>query len=144
MSYNKLSGCPWFSLAVGVGVKRLALIVCFQEGIRNRTGPAEPNRTVSFRNRPEPDAEPNRTEPDRATTRPKNAGRTASNRETFVPEPNRADELLMSPEPKRLEPNRLLPVLGTKTVSRSLCKTSATAAREHVELLLRGTEHVEN
>ena len=27
----------------------------------NRTVPAEPNRTVSFRNRPEPNAEPNRT-----------------------------------------------------------------------------------
>ena len=26
MSCNKFSGCPWFSLAVGVGVKSLSLI----------------------------------------------------------------------------------------------------------------------
>ena len=46
----------------------------------NRTGRTEPNRTVLFRNRPEPNAEPNRTEPDRTTTRSKSAGRIASNR----------------------------------------------------------------
>ena len=47
----------------------------------NRIGRTEPKRSVEFWNGPEPDAENNRTEPDRATTRPKNAGRTASNRE---------------------------------------------------------------
>ena len=59
----------------------------FQEGIRNRTEPNQPNRTEP--NRIESNRlilEPagtgtNRTEPHRATTRPKNAGRTASNRE---------------------------------------------------------------
>ena len=36
--------------------------------MRNRTEPAEPNRTVEFQNRPETDVEPNRTEMSR--TRP--------------------------------------------------------------------------
>ena len=60
-----------------------------------------------------PKPEPNRTGPDRATTRPKNAGRTASNRENtiFRTEPNRTDKFSKSPEPKRIEPNRFLPVI---------------------------------
>ena len=51
----------------------------------------------------------NRAEPDRATTRPKNAGRTASNRENYLSEPNRTDSCSKSPEPKRIEPSRFLP-----------------------------------
>ena len=43
----------------------------------NRPNRAEPINSATGRNRTR-----NRTEPDRATTRPKNAGRTASNRET--------------------------------------------------------------
>ena len=62
-------------------------------GIRKRTGTGrtEPNQTVQFWNQPEPDSETNRTEADRATTRPKNAGRTASNREIESSEPNRTE-----------------------------------------------------
>ena len=80
-----------------------------QEGLRNRSQPAEPNRTEAFdfgtgRNRTR-----NRTEPDRATTRLKNAGRTSSNRGNAFSEPNRTDKFLKSPEPSRTEPNRFLP-----------------------------------
>ena len=71
-----------------------------------RTEPAEPNRTEPFnfgsgRNRTQ-----NRTEPDRATTRPKSAGRTASNR-IFRTEPNRTEYLF---EKSRTETNRTEPV----------------------------------
>ena len=88
----------------------------------NRTGrtePNRPNRTKPKRLIPEPDAETHRTEPDRPTTRPKNAGRTASNRDLFSPnrtepnrtepnrtEPNRTDEFSKSPGVKAIEPNR--------------------------------------
>ena len=62
------------------------------------TEPSRPNRTEpgNFRRRPELDAETNRTEPDRATTRPKSAGWSALNREMYFSEPNRT------------EPNRLI------------------------------------
>ena len=94
-----------------------------QEGIRNRTEPAEPNRTAPNRLIPEPagtdrngrGTEPNRTEPDRTTTGPKSTGRTASNREEYLSKPNRTEpnrnyEFSKSPEPKRIEPNWFLPV----------------------------------
>ena len=58
----------------------------------NRTGRNEPNRTVEFRNRPDPDAETNRTEPDRATTSEKRRKNT-SNRENYVSEPNQAEPM---------------------------------------------------
>ena len=57
-----------------------------QEGIRNRT---EPNRTEPINSRTGRNRTRTRTEPDRASTRPKTAGRTASNREKLFSEPNR-------------------------------------------------------
>ena len=36
---------------------------------------------------------------------------------SFRTEPNRTDELSKSPEPKRIEPNRLLPVVATIATS---------------------------
>ena len=83
--------------------------ICYlmQEGVRNRTEPAEPNRTViQFWKRPEPDAEPNRTEMDRATTRPKSAGRTASNREIAFSEPKRTKPMNSRQVRNRNESNR--------------------------------------
>ena len=78
-----------------------------QEGVRDRTEPAEPNRTKQFRNRPEPDAQTNRTEPDRATTHPKSAGRTASNRERHFSEPNRTKLTNFRKVRNRNESNRI-------------------------------------
>ena len=77
--------------------------------MRNRTEPAEPNRTepVEFRNRPELDEETNRTEPDRATTRPKNESRTALNRKKQLPnrtKPNRSNFEYDRTETNRTEP----------------------------------------
>ena len=66
-----------------------------------------------------------------STARPKNAGRTASNREICFSEPNRTepirsdpnrtDEFSKSPEPKRIEPNRLLPEILVDTGSWVTC-----------------------
>ena len=68
------------------------------EGIRNRTEPAESNRTEpnNFWNRPGPDAETNRTEPDRATIRKPQA------------EPRRTGNLICPnrTQPNLTEPNR--------------------------------------
>ena len=68
------------------------MVIIYQEGIRNRTEPAKPNRTEPLnsgtgRNRTRTRTEPNRTEPRRTR---KNAGRTASNRkhENWRTEPN--------------------------------------------------------
>ena len=72
----------------------------------NRAGRTEPNRILEFRNRPEPDAEPNRTEPDRATTRPKSAGRTVSNRGKYSSEPNRTEPINFRKVRNRHESNR--------------------------------------
>ena len=58
---------------------------CCQEGVRNRTEPAEPNRV----------------------TEPFDFG-TARNRTRNRTEPNRTDEFSKSPEPKRVEPNWFL------------------------------------
>ena len=66
----------------------------------------EPNRW----NQPEPDGETNRTEPDRAATRPKNAGRTASNREKYLSEPNRTERNRFIFEKSGTETNRTEPV----------------------------------
>ena len=57
----------------------------------NPIGRSEPNRTFEFRNRPEPDAEPNRTEPRRVRT--------------TQAEPRRSGEKTF---PNRIEPNRLI------------------------------------
>ena len=59
----------------------------------------------------------NRTEPDLATTRPKSAGRTASNREMNFSEPNRTEPnrgISKITEAKRIESNRFLPALRTR------------------------------
>ena len=90
----------------------------------NRNGRTEPNRTDQFQNRPEQDAEPNRTEPDRATTRPKNAGRTASNRENEFSEPNRTEPINHSkcPEPNRNEPNWFLSVFSVESSRTRVCE----------------------
>ena len=61
-----------------------------QEGIRTRSEPAEPNRT----------------EPDRATTCPKNADRTASNQENYNSEPNRNESINFRKVRNRNESNR--------------------------------------
>ena len=83
-----------------------------QEGIRNRTEPAEPYRTEPFtsgtgRNRTRNRTEPNRTEPlcvRKTQAEPRRTGKHICPNRT---EPN--DELSKSPEPKRIEPNRFLP-----------------------------------
>ena len=82
-----------------------------QETEPNRPKRTEPVNSGTGRNRTR-----NRTEPDRATTRPKNAGRTASNRENSFSEPNQTEPINFrkSPEAKRTEPNRFLPVLCTR------------------------------
>ena len=74
-----------------------------REGVRDRTEPAEPNRSESInsgtgRNRTRNRTEPNRTGPDRATTLTKNTGQP----EQLIAEPNQT-------EPIRIEPNRFLP-----------------------------------
>ena len=61
----------------------------------NRTGRTEPNSLIL-----EPDAETNRTELDRTMMRSKSAGRTASNRENQISEPNRTDQISEIMEPK--------------------------------------------
>ena len=94
-----------------------------QEGIRNRT---EPNRLFL-----EPDAETNRTEPDRATTSPKNAGRSASNREIELSEPNRVEPIHFRSEPKRIEPNRFLPARR-----RTASSSSRTSSRSSTDLII--------
>ena len=71
----------------------------------NRTGRTELNRSVWFWNPPELDAETNRTE-HRATTRPRNAGRTASNRENYISEPTRTEPINFRKVPNRNESNR--------------------------------------
>ena len=76
-----------------------------QEGTGNRTEPAEPNRTEPFnleRARAGRGNEPNRTGPNHDAS--KSAGRTASNRDKYLSEPNRT------------EPNRLnFKIYGTET-----------------------------
>ena len=88
-----------------------------QEGITNRTEPAEPNRTEpcnfgTGRNRTRNRTEPNRTEPRRLQKKTQAelclTGKTNCPNRT---KPNRTDESRESPEPKRIEPNRLLPDL---------------------------------
>ena len=109
-----------------------------QAGIRNRTEPAEANPTESLnfgtgRNRTrgtEPNrTEPNRTEPNRATTRPKNAGRTVSNRERYFPELN-LTEPMNCPEPNRIEPNRFLPGNTYLGSAKSAAKKNAADSNE--------------
>ena len=60
----------WYSVAFDVCICRAQSVYLLQEGIRNRTEPAEPNRTKPFdsgtgRNRTRNRTEPNRTEPRR-------------------------------------------------------------------------------
>ena len=83
-----------------------------REGMRSRSGTAEPKRTVEFRNRPEPDAERNRTESDRAMARPKSADRTVSNRKNEFP--NRTEPMNFRKVRNRNESNRTcsFPLLG--------------------------------
>ena len=77
-----------------------------QEGIRNRTEPAEPNligpsHCASEKRRP------NRVEPDNLV---------------FRIEPNRIDECSKNLEPKRIEPNRFLPVFSSDSFRCSLAR----------------------
>ena len=74
----------------------------FQPGVRDRTEPAEPNRT-----------EPNRTEPRRVRKT-----QAVSRRIGKLNFPNRTDELSKSPEPKRIEPNWFFP---------DVCSTAASS-----------------
>ena len=73
-----------------------------------RTGSTEANRTVSFWNRPEPDAEPNRAEPDRAATRKKT--QAEPRRTGKFNSPNRTEPNRLIFEKSRTEPNRAEPV----------------------------------
>ena len=77
-----------------------------QEGIRNRTEQAEPNRTEPFNFGTGRKRTRNRTGPSHEAS--VNAGRTASYREQTSSEPNRTDVFSKSPKPKRIEPNRFL------------------------------------
>ena len=92
-----------------------------QEAIRNRTEPAEPNRTESFnsgtgRNRTRNRTEPNWTESRRVRKTQAEPRRTG--KEMFRTEPNRteANRLIFerNMEPKRIEPKRLLPDLAMR------------------------------
>ena len=96
----------------------------------NRTGRTEPNSAVEFWNRPEPDAETNRTDPDRATTRPKNAGRTASNLAKYCSEPNRTEPINFRKIQNRHESNRTGSIvkIGEQVLDKhasSLCPAAA-------------------
>ena len=82
----------------------------------NRTGRIEPNRTEPNRTEPnrlilEPAGTGRGTEPDRAATRRKNAGRTEQNRNKWLSEPDRTETMIFkkTTEPKRIEANRFLP-----------------------------------
>ena len=80
------------------------------------TEPTQPNRTEPNRLIPEPtgtgcETEPNRTEPDRATVCPKNASRTASNREQYISEPNRTEPINFRKVWNRNESNRTVSFL---------------------------------
>ena len=77
----------------------------------NRTELNRPNRTEPLNSGTGRNWTRKRTEPDRATTRPKNAGRTASNRETTFSEPNRVEPMNFRKVQNRSESNRFLPGL---------------------------------
>ena len=76
-----------------------------QEGIINRTEPAEPNGTEPFNSRTGRNRTRNRTEPERATTSPKNAGRTGK---TICPNPTEPKQWIF--EQAGAEANRAEPV----------------------------------
>ena len=76
----------------------------FQEGVRNLTEPAEAKRGEPFNSGTGRNLTRKRT---RATTRPKNTGRTASNRGEIQSEPNRTKPVEPTePNRNRTEPNR--------------------------------------
>ena len=80
----------------------------------DRTGLTEPNRTVSFWNRPEPDVEnePNRTGPSHDASEKRRPNRVELENTIFRTEPNRNNEFSKSLEPNRIEPNRFLPAIS--------------------------------
>ena len=85
----------------------------WQEGIRNRTEPAEPDRTepkFSFgtsRNRTRNRTERNRTEPRRVRKTQAEPHRTGNFKFPNRTEPSRTDGFQKSPGPKRIEPNQV-------------------------------------
>ena len=102
-----------------------------QEGMRNRTEPAEPNRTEPNRSIPEPagtgrGTEPNRTETSHVVSEKRKPNRVEREKGKSRTEPNRW--ISKSLEPKRIEPNRFLPVNGAVhdmiNVDRSVNKTT--------------------
>ena len=88
--------------------------VTYQEGIRNRSEQAEPNRTEAFnsgtgRNRTRNKTEPNRTEPRRVRKSQAEQRRTGKVDFPNRTEPNRW--IVEKLGKKRIDPNRLLPDL---------------------------------
>ena len=79
--------CVCICVCVYIYIYIQTVAACLKAGLEVHLGA---NHQEGIRNRIEP-AEPNRTEPDRATQRPKSTGRTVSNRETYLSEPNRTE-----------------------------------------------------
>ena len=82
------------------------MLVCYimKEGMLNRTEPTEPNRLIL-----EPAGTGRKTKPNRTITQASNnTGRTASNRETYLSEPNRTEPIQF--EKSGTKTNRTEPV----------------------------------
>ena len=102
--------------------------------MRNRTEPAEPNRTEPNRLILEPDGtglgnEPNRTGPSHKVSKKRRPNRAEPGKSIFRTKPNRTDEFSKkSPEPKRIEPKRFFPDLPV-SVQKTLLRRRRRAFR---------------
>ena len=98
-----------FNLAAAPHARSLVSLVSLQEGIRNRTELAEPNRTEPNRLIPEPAGtgrgnEPNQIGPSHDASEKRRPNRVEPGNINFRTEPNRTDYFSKITEPKRIEP----------------------------------------